>query len=594
MKVNSLKSREAGQSILLMALALGLFLLGAVAFAVDLGNLWWHRQRAQSAADAACIAGAMDLLVYNQTPAPTQAQKDALGGNPGTSFTCTTNSKASACEYAALNGYNSVGVTAGNPGNLVSVSFPKSLANAVTPTKVLPNPTPVWFMQVNIWDSVQTYFAGMLNGKRAKDVGAVAACGGVLVNAPVPILVLEPTDIYGVSTMNVNGGGTVAIAGGPSQSIQVNSSDPGAVTLTSNTTIDLTQAGPNFNGADFGVWGNAVNGTPADPPLLCGSGDPWPNCWKAHDPPIADPFAGVPVPAKGTAITIPATPLACPQLNAVCKVPAGTNGCVEVIPSASSTVGDGNGCLKYTGGYYANGINLTHKAAIFDPGVYYIDNAAGVNNPPGLKVDNQSCVRPSTLTGDGSYGTIFYFANGATVNVQNGSKTWCVPANSFPVRSGGLSGLGVFCPGTDMTKIPTPLKTAANITGHVFLGPCTKGSAGTNVYGGDTLFSDATQRGMLFFQSHLATVTSPPGTGCGPNGCQPNLSGGGTYAVSGVLYFHANDYTDLFKLQGGSGSGSFAYGSIVTDRLTVTGGGGIGMYLSPGLTSGVLKTALIQ
>ena len=56
------KSREAGQSILLIVLALGLFLLGAVAFAVDMGNLWWHRQQAQRAADAACLAGAMDAL----------------------------------------------------------------------------------------------------------------------------------------------------------------------------------------------------------------------------------------------------------------------------------------------------------------------------------------------------------------------------------------------------------------------------------------------------------------------------------------------------------------------------------------------------
>jgi hypothetical protein len=593
MKVNSLKSREAGQSILLMALALGLFLLGAVAFSVDLGNLWWHRQRAQSAADAACIAGAMDLLVYNQTPVPTQAQKDALGGNPGTSFTCTTNSPASACEYATLNGYNSAGVTAGNPGNRVTVSFPKTLANATTPTKVMPNPNPVWFMQVNIWDSVQTYFAGMLNGKRAKDVGAVAACGGVMINAPVPILVLEPTNIFGSSTLTVNGGGTINIAGGPSQSIQVNSSDPGAVTLLSNTTVDLTQAGPNFNGADFGVWGNAVNGTPADPPLLCGSGDPWPSCWKPNDPPIADPFAGVPVPAQGTAITIPNPLLLCPQTNAVCKVPAGTNGCVE------STSGIGSGCLDYKPGYYANGI-VDNKGKspdsigiIFDPGVYYIDNASGVNNPAGLSPGSKVCIRPSTAVGDGSYGTIFYFAKGTTPNIQagsNGGLSYCVQANTFPIRSGGLSGLGVFCPGTDMTKIPTPLKTAADITGNVFLGPCTKGSAGTNVYGGATIFNDATQRGMLFFQSHTATVAV-----CGPNGCQPNLSGGGgNYATAGVLYFHADDYTDLFKLQGGTSSGSFAYGSIVTDRLTVTGGGGIGMYLSPGLTSGVLKTALIQ
>ena len=80
---DTLGSRESGQAMTLTLMALGLFLLGAIAFAADMGNLWYHRQAAQNAADAACTAGAMDMLV---------AASGASTGNQnvtiGTSFDC--------------------------------------------------------------------------------------------------------------------------------------------------------------------------------------------------------------------------------------------------------------------------------------------------------------------------------------------------------------------------------------------------------------------------------------------------------------------------------------------------------------------------
>ena len=117
----------------------------------------------------------------------------------------------------------------------------------------------------------------------------------------------------------------------------------------------------------------------------------------------------------------------------------------------------------------------------------------------------------------------------------------------------------------------------------MFLGPCK--SVGTHVYGGGKLFNDSTQRGMLFFQDYTANKSTD----------QPKLQGGGTYAAAGAIYFHATNYSDVFTLNGGSGSGSFAYGNIIVDQLQVGGGGGINMYLNPGLlTAGILKTTLIQ
>src|SRR5713101_220184 len=113
------RASEAGQATIFVLLVLGVFLLGALCFAFDLSNMWYHRQAAQTAADAACAAGAMDILV------------DAEGGATGhqgftlgTDYSCTTSSTDSVCSYAAKNGYDS-NTTA--PGNLVSVSFPATV-----------------------------------------------------------------------------------------------------------------------------------------------------------------------------------------------------------------------------------------------------------------------------------------------------------------------------------------------------------------------------------------------------------------------------------------------------------------------------------
>src|ERR1051325_9154895 len=101
------RSSEAGQAMLLYILVLGTFLLGSLLFAFDLSNMWFHRQAAQSAADAACAAGAMDLLV--------DAQGGATGHQVftlGTPYSCTparstANPPDPVCWYAANNGYNS-------------------------------------------------------------------------------------------------------------------------------------------------------------------------------------------------------------------------------------------------------------------------------------------------------------------------------------------------------------------------------------------------------------------------------------------------------------------------------------------------------
>src|SRR5262249_4891418 len=148
------------------------------------------RQAAQNAADAACTAGAMDLML-EATGEPTGHK----GFTAGTAFDCSSSGypyNASApvpCKYADLNGYNGRNTT---PGNQVFVWFPGTPAgvpgSSVPPSATISKP----FMRVDVLDHVPTWFSGILSGKTTKDVRAFAACGVVLAESPIPILVLDP------------------------------------------------------------------------------------------------------------------------------------------------------------------------------------------------------------------------------------------------------------------------------------------------------------------------------------------------------------------------------------------------------------------
>jgi hypothetical protein len=94
------RTSESGQTTVLLLVVLGVFLLGSVGFAVDLSNIWFHRQAAQTAADAACVAGAMDMLYLN---AGTISSSPSF--TPGAAGDCTSSPLASLCQYAAFNGY---------------------------------------------------------------------------------------------------------------------------------------------------------------------------------------------------------------------------------------------------------------------------------------------------------------------------------------------------------------------------------------------------------------------------------------------------------------------------------------------------------
>ena len=95
------RATEHGQVSIFVIVALGIFLLGLVGFGVDMTNMWFHRQTAQAASDAACQAGIMDefdIVGKVTLPAP------GAGFTPGTAFQCSDPKFAAAtpCWYASL------------------------------------------------------------------------------------------------------------------------------------------------------------------------------------------------------------------------------------------------------------------------------------------------------------------------------------------------------------------------------------------------------------------------------------------------------------------------------------------------------------
>src|ERR1700722_4724276 len=114
---------DAGQAAISVVMILGVFLLAMFGFAVDLTNIWFHRQGGRAAADAACQAGAMDMLA--ESSGMTLA---ATGFTLGTAGNCVGSPSATMCKYAALNGYNGTGLVAGTASNSVSWSFPSSVS----------------------------------------------------------------------------------------------------------------------------------------------------------------------------------------------------------------------------------------------------------------------------------------------------------------------------------------------------------------------------------------------------------------------------------------------------------------------------------
>ena len=603
---------EAGQASILVVLMLSLFLLAVLAFAVDYTNIWFQRQQAQTAADAACQAGAMDVY---QTVSGTSLPNKGFVIGTGGDCNAYSSAGASMCWYANKNGFN--GYSGGTAD--VAWSFPSSVPGVTSPPSSM---APYPFMQVTVSLPVKTYFGPLLTGNSTQQVAAVSTCGLTQVMESGPIMVLNPT-VSGA--LSYSGGASLTIVGGPSRSIVVNSSSATAVLCGSSGVIDTSKGGPNRTGSDVGTYGgphvapgsstgcfgtNGNTGLPAG--FNAGTTGHW--VWPAS--PVPDPYAGVPA-ASGMKNVTPATKASHSNGTAYFNLAAPEmDGCPDTAPTNYGSYNDSTywtcnlakygskswycrGCKEYAPGYYPNGISENGGDVItFLPGVYYMDGDLAIGGSDSIRMAKACANSQGVVNTDPSTGNCSPLTQTAGPNGGGGGGAWTwhqtdgvmfyFHGSAKPVIS-GASGEPASprvdkVPATDLTcdgsMPPSYLNLTSSLDTNVMLAQCT--SKGTYYdTAGDTSDSSGTIRGLLMFMDHADTAS-------------PQLQGSGTLAYTGTLYFHSSSYGTIFQVPGGTVSGTLIWGNIVTDQMQLTGSGGLTMALSPSATTPVAKVSLLQ
>ncbi len=175
-------SPQQGQTFLVIVILIAFFLLAVLGLATDYSQVWAHRQMAQGAADAACQAGAADVFLNGTDPT---ANTDFPGLDfswIGSTFDCSAKPNSVPCMYASFNGY---------AGANVSVRFPSAsdlgVSGIPSAFGTITNP----YIKVTVTDPVATYFTKIASSITTVNVKASAACGLQVINAPVPLVVLQ-------------------------------------------------------------------------------------------------------------------------------------------------------------------------------------------------------------------------------------------------------------------------------------------------------------------------------------------------------------------------------------------------------------------
>lgn len=458
-----MRNSRNGQAVLLLLLALGIFLLGAVGWAVESSLYYTHRQMAQAAADAAAQAAVTSI--YSRTNVGTNVMD-------GTPFACTDAGKwdTTPCHFARQHGFGLTG-----SADVIRVEFPASIdgvgnLSADTPAAV----------SVTISRPFNSGVSALL-GLVAQNV-TVSARGTaaiVIETSPVPILVMHPDE---PESFHINGNPTIQVCGGPPRSIQVNSIDDDSVDIDGNSSlVDLSGAGPggallgcNGSGGEFGNHGGpfnfdaSQNGYPGGT-LLPASDNSYLKTLPVDDP-LAIPMPSDP-PAPGTSgftFTVNGQGL------------GAANGCQR---PANRT------CTVYTPGLYNNDISIRNDMALLLPGFYYIRGGFSIESN-GI-VHMAPCTVPDPDTGCGV--TIYLKSQNANDIVDIGSNAGKIQGNTY---SQNLTALGatVSCSGNCFQGPPL----AAPYWGVVFMADRSTNFAQDHLFNGG---GGLTLAGTLYFTS---------------------------------------------------------------------------------------------
>jgi hypothetical protein len=309
---------EKGQAVILVVIAMGVLLIGALGLALDGGQMYAHRQMAQAAADAAAQAGIMSI--FRGTNA-TSSYPFGTGTPPIASTTCTTTDGRTPCVYARNNGFG------GTASDTVTLSFPATVTGVTLSSATVPA------FSVSVQRTLQTGLIRFLGASSTSSIVAKATAGMVGTVSSDCIYVLNPA---AQNAFLANNGAAVSVSG---CAIAVNSSSSQGASISGGASVTAPAL-------DI-VGGCSCTGT--YPTLATGVAA------------IADPFASLPAPTPASCAAHPTmySPGSGTTLSpgTYCGGITVSNGATNVVFSAGTYIIEGGG-VTFGGGATASGSNV--------------------------------------------------------------------------------------------------------------------------------------------------------------------------------------------------------------------------------------------
>jgi Flp pilus assembly protein TadG len=361
------RCRRRGKVLVLVALSLTA-LIGASSFALDGGLLVSERRHAQAVADAAAMAGAIDLFKNYQ----------ANGGldSGGTA-------SSSALAVAASNGYandgvNSVVTVRLNPNNY--------LGGPNAGTQV-----PRGHIEVTAQYNQQRGFSAIWGSNRLPVSARAVACG-MWYKPDYGILTLDPT---ASPATNANGNGIVTVDGG---AMITDSNSSGGLRVTGGGSMIAT----NFNGSGSSYIGSNFSTTPT-----------------TSVPPTPDPLRYLPepsIPGPGSITKSGNTYTISPGLF-------GRTGGINSNPPKLPNFNSGDVVTFQPGIYYLQGGLTSTGATITGTGVMFFNAPTTSASSDGISISG-GVVTLTPMTTGIYKGITFFQARNATqsMNISGGGS----------------------------------------------------------------------------------------------------------------------------------------------------------------------------
>lgn len=209
-----MRNGERGQATIMMAIFMGLVMMGFLGFALDVGYFFQQKRQAQVAADAAAVAAAEEYSAGD-----------------------STNVQSAANQIAALNGFDPN--AAKNPAT-VTISQPASGNYSSSSSG-----TPSW-VQATVSKPVPTFFLAAFNGRSTMSVLA-SAVAGYGESSPTCICLEGSTG----QDLNMSNNSKLSASG---CGVTVNSSSNNAVGIVGSATLSAISLGTISS-----TWDNSNN-----------------------------------------------------------------------------------------------------------------------------------------------------------------------------------------------------------------------------------------------------------------------------------------------------------------------------------------------